>query len=117
MNHRDTGGRVTQATRKSRSRTAFVIAALLFTLFFSNSGLSMRHEIHPATVDSLEEFETLANSLKPGDELILHGGVYSQNARRAVTAQGTSDKPIVILRGRRTEAAPYTSCGEHRQIQ
>jgi hypothetical protein len=56
----------------------------------------MRHEIHPATVDSLEEFETLANSLKPGDELILHGGVYSQNARRAVTAQGTSDKPIVI---------------------
>jgi hypothetical protein len=87
---------VTQATRKSRSRTAFVIAALLFTLFFSNSGLSMRHEIHPATVDSLEEFETLANSLKPGDELILHGGVYSQNARRAVTAQGTSDKPIVI---------------------
>jgi len=54
------------------------------------------HEIYPATVDSQEEFERIANSLKPGDELILHGGVYSQNARRAVTASGTADLPIVI---------------------
>lgn len=53
-------------------------------------------EIDPATVDSQEEFENKANSLKPGDELILHDGVYSQNGRRAVTAKGTVDKPIVI---------------------
>jgi hypothetical protein len=53
-------------------------------------------EIHPATVDSSEEFENIANSLKPGDELILHAGVYSQNGRRAVTAKGTAEKPIVI---------------------
>jgi len=53
-------------------------------------------EIHPATVDSSEEFEKIANSLKPGDELILHGGIYSQNGRRAVIAKGTADKPIVI---------------------
>lgn len=53
-------------------------------------------EIYPSTVDSQEEFERLANSLKPGDELILHGGVYSQNARRAVTAKGTAALPIVI---------------------
>ena len=53
-------------------------------------------EIHPATVDSQEEFETIANSLKPGDELILYGGTYSQTARRAVTAKGTADKPIMI---------------------
>jgi hypothetical protein len=38
----------------------------------------------------------LANSLKPGDELILHGGAYSQNGRRAVTANGTPEAPIVI---------------------
>jgi len=53
-------------------------------------------EIYPATVDSREEFETIANSLKPGDELILHEGLYSQSARRAVTAKGTAAKPIVI---------------------
>jgi len=53
-------------------------------------------EIYPATVDSREEFENIANSLKPGDELILHGGVYSQSARRAVTAKGTADEPIII---------------------
>ena len=54
------------------------------------------YKIYPATVDSQEEFETIANKLQPGDELILHGGVYSQNGRRAVTAKGTADKPIVI---------------------
>jgi len=53
-------------------------------------------EIHPATVESNEELENIANSLKPGDELILYGGVYSQNGRRAVTAKGTAEKPIVI---------------------
>ena len=53
-------------------------------------------EIHAATVDSDEEFERLANSLKPGDELILHGGLYVQSDRRAVTAQGTATEPIII---------------------
>lgn len=53
-------------------------------------------EIHPASMDSDEEFERVANSLNPGDELILHGGLYSQSGRRAVTAQGTPSKPIVI---------------------
>jgi len=53
-------------------------------------------EIYPATVDSAEEFENKANSLQPGDELILHTGTYSQNGRRAVTAKGTAEKPIII---------------------
>ena len=88
--------RVTLAHEKLLGRTAFVMVSLLFMLFFGNSGSSMTHEIHPATVDSQEEFETLANSLKPGDELILHGGTYSQSERRSITAQGTPDKPIII---------------------
>ncbi|NIP53081.1 MAG: hypothetical protein GWN67_13475 [Phycisphaerae bacterium] len=58
--------------------------------------LAATFEIHPEAVNSNEEFENIANSLKPGDELILHGGVYSQNGRRAVTAKGTAEKPIVI---------------------
>jgi len=54
------------------------------------------YEIRPATADADEEFERLANSLKPGDELVLHGGLYSQSGRRSVTAKGTADQPIVI---------------------
>jgi len=54
------------------------------------------YEIHPATMAEDEEFERVANALKPGDELVLHGGVYSQTGRRAVTAQGTPELPIVI---------------------
>lgn len=54
------------------------------------------YEIYPATVESQEEFETVANSLKPGDEMILHGGLYSQSSRRAVTAKGSAAKPIII---------------------
>ncbi len=54
-------------------------------------------EIHPPNSESCdEEFENLANKLKPGDELILHDGVYSQGCRRAITAKGEADKPIVI---------------------
>jgi hypothetical protein len=54
------------------------------------------YEIYPATAGPEEEFEIIANSLKPGDELVLHGGVYSQSGRRAVTAKGGANKPIVI---------------------
>lgn len=65
-----------------------------------DSRFGATYELYPATVDSQEEFERMANSLKPGDELVLHGGVYSQNGRRAVTANGTSSKPIVIRAAR-----------------
>ena len=64
--------------------------------FVRESCLGAVYEIYPATVGSQEEFETVVNSLKPGDELILHGGLYSQSARRAVTAKGSAAKPIVI---------------------
>ena len=43
-----------------------------------------------------EEFENVANTLQPGDELILKGGVYCQTARRALTLRGTPEHPIVI---------------------
>jgi len=59
-------------------------------------GFGVIREIYPSTADSTEEFENLANSLKPGDELILHGGVYSQTGRRAITVNGTPNEPILI---------------------
>jgi parallel beta helix pectate lyase-like protein len=53
--------------------------------------------ILPLTTTGNEEFETLANTLVPGDTLMLHGGTYSQNARRAITCAGTASAPIVIM--------------------
>jgi len=79
-----------------RCRTMHVFVCFWFMLFCAGDSSGTTYEIYPATVDSREEFETIANSLKPGDELILHGGLYSQSARRAVTAKGTAAKPIVI---------------------
>lgn len=69
---------------------------MLFMLVCSNAGSAVTHVIHPAVVGANEEFERIANSLKPGDELILHSGTYSQNGRRAVTAKGTGVAPIII---------------------
>jgi len=43
-----------------------------------------------------EQFEKLANTLQPGDELVVHAGTYLQNGRRAVTVKGTPDRPIII---------------------
>ena len=65
-------------------------------VLYTESCLGAVFEIYPATVESQEEFETIANSLKPGDELILHGGLYSQSSRRAVTVNGSASKPIII---------------------
>ena len=81
---------------KLQSRTVLVVFCLLFSLICAGVGLGATYEVYPATAGSREEFETVANTLEPGDELILHGGVYSQSARRAVTASGTAEKPIVI---------------------
>ena len=54
-------------------------------------------EIYPLIAESCdEEFENLANQLKPGDELVLHDGIYSQACRRAITARGEPGRPIVI---------------------
>ena len=70
--------------------------ALLLCLCCALSCLGTVFEIHPAVVQDDEEFERVANSLKPGDELVLWGGVYSQTGRRALTLQGTADQPITI---------------------
>ncbi len=55
-------------------------------------------EIFPANADSSrnEELENLANGLKPGDVLILHGGTYTQTSRRAITVNGAAPSPITI---------------------
>ena len=73
-----------------------VVATVLAGMPYGRTSPAAVLELHPAIAGQEEEFETVANSLKPGDELVLHGGVYSQAGRRAVTVHGTPDKPIVI---------------------
>ncbi len=56
-------------------------------------------EIFPSSADvgCNEEFENVANTLQPGDELVLHGGTYTQTCRRAIeNIHGTAASPIVI---------------------
>ena len=53
-------------------------------------------DVHPQVADTQEVFEQRANALQPGDPLVLHGGTYSQNGRRAVSVQGTEAAPILI---------------------
>jgi hypothetical protein len=83
-------------TMKPGLLNILIVLGIVAVLAAQPACFAVTFEIHPATVDSSEEFENISNSLKPGDELILHGGVYSQNGRRAVTAKGTAEKPIVI---------------------
>ena len=88
-------------TRSSERHNLKVRLILLSAIFLALSPMASdcwpaAFEIHPAAVDSDEEFERVANSLKPGDELILHAGFYSQNARRAVTVRGTPERPVII---------------------
>jgi hypothetical protein len=81
---------------------AFLIGQLVLSLtgwfFVSPSpGAAAVIEIFPpATFSCNEQFETVANSLKPGDELVLHGGTYSQDCYRAITVNGTAAQPIII---------------------
>ena len=69
---------------------------LLILVLCSGISTGATYKIYPAIAGTQEEFETIANSLKPGDELILYGGTYSQTARRAITAKGTAEIPITI---------------------
>jgi hypothetical protein len=72
-------------------------AGLLLLAFSGIECAAHTYETRPSPPDAeQEEFETLANKLRPGDELIVRAGTYSQTGRRAVTAKGTPEKPIVI---------------------
>jgi len=66
-------------------------------LLYPQPGYAAVIEIFPpATFSCNEQFETVANTLKPGDELVLRGGTYSQDCYRAITVNGTATQPIII---------------------
>ncbi|MEO1573590.1 MAG: right-handed parallel beta-helix repeat-containing protein [Pseudomonadota bacterium] len=57
-----------------------------------------RIDVYPrdANADCDEPFEKAANALKPGDELVVHDGVYTQSCARRISVKGTAENPIVI---------------------
>ena len=66
--------------------------ALAITLLATTSAL------HATVVEITPSADVRAAiaALRPGDELVLHGGTYSFNTRFAVTAVGTAMQPITI---------------------
>src|SRR5215813_13246791 len=62
-------------------------------LCLAPAAFAVSREAHPG-----DDIETLWNALGPGDELILHGGIYDVTAggRFAVDVAGTSDRPITV---------------------
>ena len=80
-----------------KSNQAF--SAILFLLVWVSTGYAQVIAIYPSNADSTcdEEFENVANTLKPGETLVLHGGIYSQSCRRLITGRnGNKTQPIVI---------------------
>jgi hypothetical protein len=76
-----------------------LLVLLVLVLGYPAAGQSRVIEIFPSNADAdcNEEFENIANTLLAGDTLLLHGGVYSQNCRRAISGRnGTVSAPIVI---------------------
>ncbi|MBE0537550.1 MAG: right-handed parallel beta-helix repeat-containing protein [Phycisphaerae bacterium] len=73
-----------------------LVLAVLSAWFLPGTCRGAIREIGPGVFAEEEPFERVANSLKPGDELVLRDGVYSQTGRRAVTVKGTPAAPIVI---------------------
>jgi hypothetical protein len=73
-------------------------AVLLSAVIIVPPARGATFEIVPSNADAScnEEFESLANALRPGDVLVLHGGTYTQTCRRAITVNGTPANPITI---------------------
>jgi hypothetical protein len=74
-----------------------VVGPLVYTLTAADAPRVI--ELHPSNADAgcKEEFVAVARSLQPGDELVLHGGTYSQSCQRRIRGiHGTVDRPIII---------------------
>ena len=80
-------------------RRFVLILFLVLLLGYPATSHSRVIEIFPSNADATcdEEFENAANTLIAGDTLVLHGGIYSQSCRRAISGRnGTALEPIVI---------------------
>ena len=76
------------------SRTGLAVLSLVALITLSPSGRSdaATIEIFPGT----NVFKPAAESLNPGDTLIVHQGTYLETARMSIQVQGTATAPIII---------------------
>lgn len=74
---------------------------VLLNLLAATFSAAATIEIHPGT----NVFKPAAESLKPGDTLIVHQGTYFETDRMSIQVQGTVSAPIVI-KGADGEALP-----------
>ena len=81
-------------------RCPLIAIVMMFgvSLLVGTHAIARTVEIRPSNADGVcnEEFESKANALKPGDVLILRGGIYTQTCMRAITVNGTAADPITI---------------------
>lgn len=80
------------------SACALLVAGVIVSGFTAGGGHRVI-ELYPSRAEPScdEEFVTAARELQPGDELILHGGTYSQSCQgRIRDLHGTAEQPIVI---------------------
>jgi MYXO-CTERM domain-containing protein len=70
-----------------------LLLALLLALLFANASPARAEVIEANPGDDIE---ALMNALEPGDELVLHGGTYSQSSLFQVSIVGTAAMPIVV---------------------
>ena len=69
-----------------------LLMALLLPICYNyNRSYAKTTEIFPGA-----SFEAAAESLSPGDILIIHEGTYSESGRISITVKGTADAPVVI---------------------
>ena len=82
----------------ARQRVIVTGALLVLATPAARCVVAETFEIGPSVAgsDCVEEFETVANRLQPGDTLVLRGGHYVQSCRRALNIQGTAGQPILI---------------------
>ena len=73
----------------------------MLTLFIEfNNAFGETIDIYPG-----DSFETSAESLKPGDNLILHEGIYTDSGRISISVKGIENAPAII-KAAENEARP-----------
>ncbi|MFK8014551.1 MAG: right-handed parallel beta-helix repeat-containing protein [Gammaproteobacteria bacterium] len=90
--------RFNQVRPKKRALRAACFFLCVASFLATDFSAAEQFHVFPLNADGDcdEPFERLANSLKPGDELIVHDGVYSQTCTRRLQVNGTAEQPILI---------------------
>ncbi len=90
-------GCAVRAARTAAARVRWTIRLLLL-LLFTLPARGEVIELYPTGMtDTCDEaLENVWNRAVPGDEIVLHGGVYAQGCARRIHSSGTREAPITV---------------------